>query len=291
METLSVHKEKIIAHFINLQTKAAYFRIVALPITMKKLTGKTALITGAESGIGQSIAVEFALNGAAVIITYLNDEVSAQHTLLKVKQAGSKGIIIKADVSDEQQVDFLFKTALQHFSKINILVNSAGVRSVDKYIHQLRFDEFEKTVRTNLFSTFLCCQNFVKYHLQHGGIGRIINITSVHEEVVSPGKTDYCASKSAIRGLCRSLAMEVADKQITVNNIAPGMILTQMNQRAVEDPIYRKELEQRIPAKVSGMSLDIAKVAVFLASDDASYITGTTQVVDGGLMLNRAQGA
>ncbi len=156
---------------------------------------------------------------------------------------------------------------------------------------QLSFAEFENTVRTNLFSTFLCCQNFVKYHLRHGGNGRIINITSVHEEIVSPGKTDYCASKSAIRGLSRALAMEVADKQITVNNIAPGMILTPMNQQAVDDPIYRKGLEQRIPAKISGTPLDVAKVAVFLASDDANYITGTTQIVDGGLMLNRAQGA
>lgn len=258
---------------------------------MKKLTGKTALITGAESGIGQSIAIEFASNGANIIITYLSDEASAQHTLLKVKEAGGNGIIIKADVSNEQQVDYLFRTALQQFEQINILVNSAGVRSVDKFIHQLSFEEFEKTVRTNLFSTFLCCQNFVKHHLQHGGNGRIINITSVHEEIVSPGKTDYCASKSAIRGLSRSLAMEVADKQITVNNIAPGMILTQMNQQAVEDSNYRRELEQRIPTKISGLPSDIAKVAAFLASDDANYITGTTQVVDGGLMLNRAQGA
>lgn len=121
--------------------------------------------------------------------------------------------------------------------------------------------------------------------------GRIINITLVHEEIVSPGKTDYCASKSAIRGLSRALAMELADKQITVNNIAPGMILTPMNQRAMDDPDYRRVLEQRIPAKVSGFPSHIAKAAVFLASNDAEYITGTTQVIDGGLMLNRAQGA
>ncbi len=258
---------------------------------MKKLAGKTALITGAESGIGQSIAIEFALNGAEVIIAYFKDEAAAQQTLLTVKETGSDGMIVKADVSDEQQVDSLFKLALQRFKKINILVNSAGVRSVDKFIHELSFNEFESTVRINLFGTFLCCQNFVKHRLQQDGGGRIINITSVHEDIVSPGKTDYCASKSAIRGLSRSLAMEVADKQITVNNIAPGMIITPMNQRAVDDVNYRLELEQRIPVKKSGLPSDVAKVALFLASDDAVYVTGTTQVVDGGLSLNRAQGA
>ena len=258
---------------------------------MKKLQGKIALVTGSESGIGQSIAVEFALNGANVIITYLNDEAAAQITLLKVKQAGCVGIVIKADVTNEQEVDFLFATAFERFPHIDILVNSAGVRSVDKYIHKLSFDEFDKTIKANLYSTFLCCRNFVKHRLDQSGYGRIINITSIHEEIVSPGKTDYCASKSAIRGLCRSLAMELADKQITVNNIAPGMILTPMNQLAIDDLSYRKSLEERIPAKTSGTPEDIAKVALFLASDDAAYITGTTQIVDGGLNLNRAQGA
>lgn len=258
---------------------------------MSKLINKTALVTGAESGIGRAIAVEFALNGADIIITYLNDEVAAQETLLSVKQTGRKGFIVQADVSDLKSVEHLFETTLRHFPQIDILVNSAGVRSTDKYIHQLSFEEFEHTIKTNLFGVFLCCQNFVKHRLKLGGYGRIINITSIHEEVVSPGKTDYCASKAGIGGLSRALAMELADKQITVNNIAPGMILTQMNQKAIDDPDYRKELEQRIPAKRSGTPLDVAKAAVFLASDDASYITGTTQVVDGGLSLNRAPGA
>jgi glucose 1-dehydrogenase len=256
-----------------------------------RLKDKVALITGGESGIGQSIAVEFAHNGANIIITYLNDEVAAQNTLSQVIKAGCKGIAIQTDITDPQSVLNLFAIALQQFPQIDILVNSAGVRSVDKYIHEVSFEEFEHTVRTNLFGTFLCCQSFVKHRLQSGGSGRIINITSIHEEVVSPGKTDYCASKSAIRGFSRSLAMELADKQITVNNIAPGMILTQMNQQAVDDISYREELEQRIPSKISGQSLDVAKAALFLASDDASYITGTTQFVDGGLHLNRAQGA
>jgi glucose 1-dehydrogenase len=258
---------------------------------MKRLIGKTALITRAESGIGRGIAIEFAQNGANIIITYFYDEGAAHKTLSEVKKAGGNGVIIQADVSSEQAVGVLFATALEQFADIDILVNSAGVRSVDKYIHELSFLEFENTVRTNLFGTFLCCRNFVLHRLKLGTGGRIINITSIHEEIVSPGKTDYCASKSAIRGFCRALAMELADKQITVNNIAPGMILTSMNQRALDDLDYRKELEQRIPTKVSGSPQDVARVAVFLASDDASYITGTTQIIDGGLNLSRVQGA
>lgn len=258
---------------------------------MKRLKGKNALITGAESGIGQSIAVEFAMNGANIIITYLEDEAAAQNTLLMVKRAGSDGIIVKVDVGNEHDVDLLFAASIEHFFQIDILVNSAGIRSFDKYIHQLSFHDFEKTIKTNLFGTFLCCHNFVKHRLQQKGNGRIINITSIHEEIVSAGKTDYCASKAAIRGLSRSLAMELADKQITVNNIAPGMILTQMNQRALTDIEYRKNLELRIPAKVSGIPSDVAKLALFLASDEARYITGTTQIIDGGLSLNRALGA
>lgn len=256
-----------------------------------KLAGQTALITGAESGIGRGIAIEFALNGANVVITYLNDEAAAKTTLSEVQQAGASGIIIQADISNEHDVDTLFKVAIEHFTNVNILVNSAGVRSTDKYIHELSFQTFEYTIKTNLFGTFLCCRKFVQHRLEQGGGGKIINITSIHEEIVSPGKTDYCASKAALRGFCRSLAMEVADKQITVNNIAPGMMLTPMNQQAVDNPVYRKEMEQRIPAKTSGTPQDVAKVALFLASDDANYITGTTQIIDGGLNLNRAQGA
>ncbi|UEG55281.1 SDR family oxidoreductase [Mucilaginibacter daejeonensis] len=258
---------------------------------MKKLEGKVALITGGESGIGQSIAAEFAAQGADVIITYLADHEAAQRTYSVVEEHGCKCTMIQADVSDENSVASLFDQALVKHHDIHILVNSAGVRSADKFTHELSFEEFERTVRINLFGTFLICKRFVQHRLQAGGYGRVINISSIHEEVVSPGKTEYCASKAALRGFTRSLALEVADQQITVNNIAPGMILTPMNQRAMDDRPYREELEQRIPLKRSGTVEDVAKVAVFLASDDASYLTGTTQFVDGELMLNRAKGA
>lgn len=256
---------------------------------MKKLTGKTALITGSESGIGQRIAIEYARHGANVILSYLHDETGAAYTLAEAQKARVKAVIIQADVSNEEAVQNLYRKALQSFSQIDVLVNSAGVIGAGKYIHEYTFDDFKNTISANLFGTFLCCQQFVKHRLQIDGPGRIINITSMHEETASPGKTDYSASKAALRGLTRCLALEVAERGITVNNIAPGLILTPMNQRAVEDEAYRAQEVKRIPAKRAGTPEDVAKLAVFLASNDADYITGTTHFIDGGLRLNRTR--
>ncbi|MBS1526676.1 MAG: SDR family oxidoreductase [Bacteroidetes bacterium] len=254
---------------------------------MKKLTGKTALITGSESGIGQRIAIEYARNGANVILSYLQNESGAAYTLAEARKAGVNAFTIQADVSNEEAVQHLYKTALQSVSQIDILVNSAGVLGAGKYIHEYTFDEFKNTISANLFGTFLCCQQFVKHRMQINGPGRIINISSMHEETASPGKTDYSASKAALRGLTRCLALEVAERGITVNNIAPGLILTPMNQRAIDDEAYRAQEVKRIPAKRAGKPEDVAKLAVFLASDDADYITGTTHFIDGGFRLNR----
>jgi glucose 1-dehydrogenase len=183
----------------------------------------------------------------------------------------------------------LFTRGLEAFSQIHILVNSAGVIGVQKLIHEYSFDDFKHTISANLFGVFLCCQQFVKHRLAIEGPGRIINISSMHEETASRGRTDYCASKAALRGLMRCLALEVGEKRITVNNIAPGLILTPMNQRAIDDEVYRGQEEKRIPLKRAGTPEDVAKLALFLASGDADYITGTTQFIDGGLKLNRAK--
>ncbi|WP_291401930.1 SDR family NAD(P)-dependent oxidoreductase [Daejeonella sp.] len=256
-----------------------------------KFGDKVALVTGGESGIGASIALEFASLGCNIILTYLNDKQKGLEILKRIHDKGSRCLLIKTDVSNEEDVKHLFKKAAENFSQVDFLVNSAGIRSADKPLYEMSFSEFENTIRTNLFSVFLCCKYFIEHRATSPGSGRIINITSIHEDIVSAGKTDYCSSKFAIKGFSRVLALELAPKQITVNCIAPGMILTQMNQRALDDINYRVEQEKRIPLNFAGLPEDVAKTAVFFASDDARYITGSTQIVDGGLMLNRVQGS
>ncbi|MGI4022775.1 MAG: SDR family NAD(P)-dependent oxidoreductase [Janthinobacterium lividum] len=258
---------------------------------MEKLTGKIALVTGAESGIGQAIAIEFAKEGAVVIIVYFKDEKSAQETLKQVQQAGQKGLVLQADVSNEQSVEQLFAQALQEFNTIDILVNDAGVNGSGVHVVDMDTETFDRTIRTNLYGPFFCSRAFLKHRLQNGGKGKIINISSIHEEVVSAGTADYCASKGGLRNLTRTLALEVAEHGINVNNIAPGMILTPMNQKAIDDPKDREQKEQKIPMKRAGQPEEIAHVAVFLASADADYVTGSTYAMDGGLMRMVAQGA
>ncbi len=258
---------------------------------MKKLTGKVAIVTGSDSGIGQATAIAFAQEGADVVIVYHTDSEGAAKTMEEVQQAGQKGLVLQADVSEEQGVQQLFEQALKEFGTIDILVNNAGVSGGSTKVADMDTESFDKTIRTNLYGPFFGCRAFVKHRLQNGGKGKIINISSIHEEVVSPGTADYCASKGALRNFTRTLALEVAEQGINVNNIAPGMILTPMNQKAMDDPKEREEKEQKIPMKRAGKPAEIAHVAVFLASEDAAYVTGSTYAMDGGFMRLLGQGA
>jgi glucose 1-dehydrogenase len=258
---------------------------------MNKLLDKVALITGADSGIGQATAIAFAQEGADIVICYHTDAEGAQKTRLAVEAAGRKGLVVQTDVSHAQQVEQLFTQALLTFSHLDILVNNAGVSGSNKPVAEMDPTDFEQTIRTNLFGPFYCARLFIRHRQQAGGRGKIINVTSIHEEVVSAGTADYCASKGGLRNLTRTLALEVAEAGINVNNIAPGMILTPMNQKAIDDPQDRAEKEQRIPMKRAGQPAEIAKLALFLASADSDYVTGSTYVMDGGFMRMLAQGA
>lgn len=251
---------------------------------------KAALVTGGESGIGASIATKLADLGCNIILTYFTDKDLAEEVFVNVNKNGLNNLMVQCDVRDENSVISLFEEAKNAFGKIDFLINSAGIRSVDKPLAELSFSAFKNTVETNLFSVFLCC----KYFLAQGNFiqdGRIINITSIHEKAVSAAKTDYCASKFGVKGFSKALALEVANRQITVNCIAPGMVLTPMNEKAINDQDCRAELEKRIPLQYAALPEDVAHVAVFLCSPYAKYITGTTQVVDGALSLNRAKGS
>lgn len=258
---------------------------------MQKLNGKVALITGSDSGIGQATAIEFAKEGADIVICYHSDKEGAEQTLQEVENLNRKGLILQVDVSQEQSVEDMFDQAIKEFGKLDILVNNAAVNGSGIKVADMDTAVFDRTMRTNVYGPFFCSRRFIRHRQQNGGKGKIINVTSVHEEIVSAGTADYCASKGAVRNLTRTLALELAEDGINVNNIAPGMILTPMNQEAVDNKKVRDEAAQHIPMKRPGNPDEIGKLAVFLASSDSDYVTGSSYFMDGGLSQYMGQGA
>ena len=257
---------------------------------MGKLQDKTALITGSDSGIGKAIAEAYAREGAKVVVTYHSDQEGAQSVAEGIKQQGGQALCYQLDVSDEQQVASVFKDIIAEYGRLDILVNNAGVNGSNIPVADMDTKVFDQCIKTNLYGPFFCSREYLR-HRKDQKDGIIIMISSIHEEVNTAGNADYNASKGGLKNFSRSLALELAEKGIRVNNIAPGMILTPMNQEAMDDEQKRREQEQHIPIKRAGKPEDIAGVAVLLASEDSSYVTGATFVVDGGLMINLGQGA
>src|SRR4051812_34565484 len=258
---------------------------------MNRLDGKVALITGSDSGIGQATAIAMAREGADVVVTFFRDEQGAEETARHVRDAGRQAIVERVDVSNEREVESMFDRAIDELGRVDILVNNAAVPSTGVEVADMPTEQMETALRTNVLGYFWTCRRFIRERRKAGGGGRIINVTSIHEDYPNVGAADYDASKGAERNLTRTLALEVAKDGITANNIAPGMVLTPMNQEALDNP---KELEKRaqvIPLKRPAKPEEIGRLAVFLASDEASYITGSTYTMDGGLSLQMAQGA
>jgi glucose 1-dehydrogenase len=260
-------------------------------MSTRRLEGKVALITGSDSGIGQATAVEFAKEGADVVVHYLHDSDGAERTRAAVTAEGRGAIAVRADVTDETQVASLFDEAVEAFGSVDILMNNAGVDASGTPVAELSTDVWDRAIRTNVYGPFFCCRRFTQLRLAAGGTGKIINVSSVHADNPNPGGSDYDCSKGAIRMLTRTLALELAPHGINVNSLAPGMVLTPFNQAAIDDPQLLEEQVQSIPMKRAAQPSEIAKVAVFLASSDADYVTGASYVIDGGLMINLGQGA
>lgn len=256
-----------------------------------KLLDKTAFITGADSGIGQAIAIAFATEGAKVAIGYHSDREGAKETESIIRKIGGKSMLIKFDVTKEKQVESALDKTFSEFGSLDILVNNAAVNGSNIPLHRMETSLFDRTIQTNLYSIFYSCRWFSKHVHNTKRKGKIINISSVHEEVATAGNTDYNASKGAVKMFTKSLALELAPQGISVNNIGPGMILTPMNQRAMDSSAVREEKSEHIPMHRPGNPDEVAKVAVFLASSDSDYVTGSTYFIDGGLMLNQGQGA
>lgn len=256
-----------------------------------RLEGKTALITGSDSGIGQATAIEFAKEGADVVVNFLHDADGAEETRAAVTAEGRNAIVARADVSDEDQVASLFDQAVEAFGSVDILMNNAGVDASGTPVAELSTEVWDRAIRTNVYGPFFCCRRFAQLRLAAGGGGKIINVSSVHADNPNPGGSDYDCSKGAVRMLTRTLALELAPHQINVNSLAPGMVLTPFNQAAIDDPKLLEEQVQSIPMKRAAQPAEIARLAVFLASSDADYVTGASYVMDGGLMINLGQGA
>ena len=258
---------------------------------MARLTDKVAMITGSDSGIGHATAVEFAKEGADVVVNYLHDEAGASQTKEEVEAQGRRAIVVQADHGYEDQVEKLFAAALQEFGKLDVLMNNASVDASGIQVADIEIEKFERTLRSNFIGQVLCCKHFVRHRKDNGGGGKIINVTSIHEDIPNPGGSDYDCSKSALRMLTRTLSLEVAEDGINVNSLAPGMVLTPFNQAAIDDPDLLEKQVQSIPMKRAAQPEEIAKLALFLASSDADYVTGAEFVMDGGLMRNVGQGA
>lgn len=255
------------------------------------LEQEIAVVTGSDSGIGQATAIAFAKAGADVAITYLHDQEGAETTRREVEAADRKAVVVHLDQRDPKSVENLFRQTRESLGTPTILVNDAGIDASGKPVKEMTLEDWDNSIRVNLYGPFICCQQFIRGLEDTGKHGTIINITSIHQEVPRAGAASYDVAKGGLRNLTRTLALELAEKNINVNNIAPGMVLTPFNQKAKDDPKVREQQVQSIPMKRAAEPEEIADVALFLASKRARYIHGTTIFVDGGLMQFQGQGA
>jgi len=252
-----------------------------------RLDGQTALVTGASSGIGRGIAEALATAGADVAINYWTDADGAAETARRVRASGRRALVVQADVGDPAQVTTMFDRFDHEMGPIDILVANAGHASTPKPLYETSWEEWDRVLRSNLHGAFLCGQQAARRMVARGNGGRIVNISSVHEEACNvPNDGAYCVAKGGIRNLTRAMALELGPHGITVNDVAPGMILTPMNQHALDDPQFLARAEAQIPVRRAGTPDDIAAMVLFLCSGHASYCTGGTYLVDGGWMLN-----
>ncbi|GGD41780.1 glucose-1-dehydrogenase [Emticicia aquatilis] len=257
----------------------------------KKLSGQTALVTGANSGIGEGVAIALGEAGANVVVNFVSNPDAANAVVEKIKSFGSNAIAIQADVSKEDQVQAMFQQMIETFGTIDILVNNAGLQRDAKF-HEMTLAQWQLVIDVNLTGQFLCAREAIKEFLRRGPVperslatGKIICMSSVHELIPWAGHVNYAASKGAIKMLMQSLAQEYGDRKIRVNSICPGAIQTPINRAAWETPEALNSLMSLIPYNRIGQPSDIGKLAVFLASDDSDYITGSSMFIDGGMTV------
>ena len=251
-----------------------------------RLEGKNVLITGAGSGIGQAIAVRFAKEGANVAINFRGEGMGDETRTLvrKARTNGSRDLLVQADVSKEADVERMFGEVADAFGSVDVLINNAGIQKPAPS-HEIDIDDFDRVLGVNLRGAFLCSREAIRRFLRQGHGGVILNNSSVHEIIPKPKYLPYSVSKGGMENLTKSLALEYAGQGIRVNAVGPGAVVTPINSAWINDPAARASVESHIPMGRAAQSCEIAAVFAFLASDDASYITGQTIFACGGLTL------
>lgn len=250
-----------------------------------KLEGKVALVTGSSQGIGQAIAAHLASEGADIVIDYRSHPDGAEETRAKVEATGRKGLVVKADLGVVSDVRQMIESGIQHFGKLDILVNNAGLEKKAAF-WDVTEEDYDNVLNVNLKGVFFATQAIVQHLRETKRSGKIINISSVHEELPFPHFTSYCASKGGVKMMMRNLAIELGSLGITINNVAPGAIETPINKSLLNDPEKLSAVLKNIPLGRLGQPADVAAMVAFLASSDADYVTGSTFYVDGGLLWN-----
>ena len=266
-------------------------RLHGVGIRETNLDGQRAVVTGANSGIGEGIVRGLAEAGAAVVVNYVANENRAQGIVDEVKAAGGRAIAIKADVADEGQVQALFRQTIDAFGSVDILVNNAGLQA-DAPFHEMTVAQWNKVIGVNLTGQFLCAREAIREFLRRGvrpelscSAGKIICVSSVHDVIPWAGHANYAASKGGVSMLMKTLAQEYADRKVRINALSPGAIKTPINTAAWATEEAERELLKLIPYYRVGETRDIARAAVWLASDHSDYVTGATLYVDGGMTL------
>lgn len=255
------------------------------------LRGQRAIVTGANSGIGEGIARALAEAGAAVVVNYVRGAEAAERIVTEIQDAGGTAVAIEADVSREDEVDAMFAAAIAAFGSIDILINNAGLQK-DAKLHEMSLADWNQVIAVNLTGQFLCARAAVREFLRRGvqpelsmAAGKIVCVSSVHDAIPWAGHANYAASKGGVAMLMKTMAQELAMHKIRVNSLSPGAIKTPINTMAWDTPEAERELLRLIPYGRVGETRDIARAAVWLASDHSDYVNGATLYVDGGMTL------